>query len=60
MTIRALKRLALGLAATLSGIAAASPAAAQQQAPQRHVEIHPYLQIEQVVTADFGGGDTLT
>jgi hypothetical protein len=64
MTRTVLKRLALGLAATLSGLVALSPAAAQQQAPQqapqRHVEIHPYLQIEQVVTADFGGGDTLT
>ena len=57
-------RRALGLAAALAGIVALSPAAAQQQAQpaqQHHVEIHPYLQIEQVVTADFGGsGETLT
>lgn len=62
MTSTLLQRLArgaLGIAAGLAGIVALSPAAAQQQAQQHeHAEIHPYLQIEQVVTS--GGGETLT
>ena len=60
MTRNVLKRLtrgALGLAAACAGLLAAGPAAAQQQ---REVSIHPYLQIEQVVTTDFNGGETLT
>ncbi|HEX4736170.1 MAG TPA: hypothetical protein VH331_01275 [Allosphingosinicella sp.] len=60
MTRTVLQRLtrgALGLAGACAALLAAGPAAAQQQ---RQVEIHPYLQVEQVVSADFNGGETLT
>jgi hypothetical protein len=50
---------ALALAA-IAGTAAASPALAQgQQAPERHVSVHPYLEVQQVLTTDFSG-ETLT
>ena len=52
--------MAFGIAATLSGLAAFSPAQAQDQQQQRHVSIHPYLEVQEVVNADFGGGETLT
>ncbi|MEA3001548.1 MAG: hypothetical protein QOH81_336 [Sphingomonadales bacterium] len=58
--LQRLARHALGLAAALSGIVALCPAQAQQQQQQRHVSIHPYLEVQQVLTADFGGGETLT
>jgi hypothetical protein len=40
----------------------ATPAVAQNQAPAQHrVEVHPYLEVEQVMSADFdGSGDVLT
>jgi hypothetical protein len=56
--LQRLARHAFGIAATLSGLAAFSPAQAQEQ--QRHVSIHPYLEVQQVVNADFSGGETLT
>ncbi|HEX5184532.1 MAG TPA: hypothetical protein VFW19_15455 [Allosphingosinicella sp.] len=63
MTRNALRRMTrglLGLAAACAALLAAGPAAAQdQQQQQRRVEIHPYLQIEQVASTDFGG-ETLT
>lgn len=61
MTRNVLHRLTrgvLGVAAACACLLVAGPAAAQQQ--QREVSIHPYLQIEQVATADFNGGETLT
>ncbi len=57
--LQRLRRGALGLAAACAAMLAAGPAAAQQQ-QQHQVSIHPYLQIEQVVTSDFNGGETLT
>jgi hypothetical protein len=63
MTRTVLQRLthgALGLAAAFSAMLALSPAEAQQQQQQqRKVSIHPYLEVEQVLTTDFSG-DTLT
>ncbi len=61
MTRNVLHRLtrgALGVAAACACLLAAGPVAAQDQ--QRRVEIHPYLQIEQVTSTDFDGGETLT
>jgi hypothetical protein len=49
-------RRALGLAA----MAASGLLLSADGASQTHSSIHPYLQIEQVLTADFNGGDVLT
>jgi hypothetical protein len=51
-----LKRGALALAAlAASGLLATAPGDSQT-----HSSIHPYLEIQQVLTADFNGGDVLT
>jgi hypothetical protein len=51
-----LQRGALALAATLaSGLLVATPGDSQT-----HSSVHPYIEIQQVLTADFNGGDVLT
>ena len=44
-----------GLAAVIVAVAAAAPAHAQRRA-----EIHPYIEVGQVLSADLQGGDVLT
>ena len=61
MTRAVFQRLARR-AITLAGLGAAVMAAggADAQGQQRRVSVHPYIEIQQAITADFTGGDTLT
>jgi hypothetical protein len=55
-TLSRLKRRFLGLAA----IAASATLLAADGDSQTRSSVHPYLEIQQVLTADFNGGDVLT
>jgi hypothetical protein len=55
-TLSRLKRRALGLLA----IAASATLLAADGDGQTRTSVHPYLEIQQVLTADFNGGDVLT
>src|SRR4051812_49835302 len=56
LTLSRRARPALGLPA----MAASGLLRTADGASQTHSSIHPYLQVEQVLTADFNGGDVLT